>query len=345
MGVLRRLGNGGRTRTGRWRGQRSREEELSLGGIPQRHFADIGGGSGGLWTEDANSPGAVSGQETYTVTLDGAYDLVLLDVRVLADGSNGEVGLTLNGDSGANYDYTTYHGRRADTAHPVAAIAHTREPAIGSENARPPSVLSIDPGDDPSEDISAIRPRARQATHERLDLRDGVDGGGPALGRSITPAPSRGPGPNGGGVPFDPALPFPPSAPLSPGLVFVSGPSPMAPFGPVSLRARRVPRRRIAAPADPDPDPAPTDGPPSSPGLPGAGGLLAPAPVVFPVAFFGSGRLRVRQRAVRGAPTQVAGRRRPRRRRGRWPRPPDRSLRLPAREPHPSARCRGPPPP
>jgi|AntRauMinimDraft_3_1070383.scaffolds.fasta_scaffold04076_2 hypothetical protein len=111
MGVLRRLREWRENKDGTLEGPALKTEELSLGGDgPATSFADIGGGSGGLWTEDANSPGAVSGQETYTVTLDGAYDLVLLDVRVLADGSNGEVGLTLNGDSGANYDYTTYNG-------------------------------------------------------------------------------------------------------------------------------------------------------------------------------------------------------------------------------------------
>lgn len=63
------------------------------------------------WQEDGNSPMTVSESESETYTLDGEYDEVMVRGRV---GDAGDVYLTVNGDTGNNYDYYTIDGANKD---------------------------------------------------------------------------------------------------------------------------------------------------------------------------------------------------------------------------------------
>jgi hypothetical protein len=85
-------------------------EQLSVGADgPATSFDDIGGGSDLQWTKDSASPESTSQQIT-TINLDGEYDQILLQMRILATGSNGYLEIQLNGDTGSNYNYVRYDG-------------------------------------------------------------------------------------------------------------------------------------------------------------------------------------------------------------------------------------------
>jgi len=85
-------------------------EQLSVGADgPATSFDDIGGGSDLHWTKDSASPDSTSQQIT-TINLDGEYDQILLQMRMLATNNNGYLEIQLNGDTGSNYNYVRYDG-------------------------------------------------------------------------------------------------------------------------------------------------------------------------------------------------------------------------------------------
>lgn len=74
---------------------------------PATSFADIGGGGGGIWSEDANSPIDLTGQTgSHTFNLDGTYDEILLHgLRFIYTGTDGAgFAIQVNSDTGSNYD-------------------------------------------------------------------------------------------------------------------------------------------------------------------------------------------------------------------------------------------------
>lgn len=78
------------------------------------------------WTEDGNSPLSISGATSGSITLASSYKAV--KVIVVDTGQNNEaMGMRVNGDTGANYDYVALDGTLTTGASQFDGVVTTQE--------------------------------------------------------------------------------------------------------------------------------------------------------------------------------------------------------------------------
>lgn len=92
-----------------------------------RNLSDIGAGATNVpnWVEDGNSPLNHSGSSAAAYTLASSYDFVRVFVSNIdgASSSNFQLELTVDGDTGANYDYRSIDGSLSSNASSFPAAA------------------------------------------------------------------------------------------------------------------------------------------------------------------------------------------------------------------------------
>lgn len=80
-------------------------------------------GTGGIWTEDANSPLTVSASSTGTITLSGQYPTVKCIIESDTSATAGsDIDLQINGDTGANYATRLWSGNSSADSFVKAAF-------------------------------------------------------------------------------------------------------------------------------------------------------------------------------------------------------------------------------